>query len=69
MLNTDNKSERKSMDAAMFESLDPGLLGALMLVGVPVAAIVVIGLASQFPINPRRSTTDAPSGTPVIERR
>jgi hypothetical protein len=37
------------MDAAMFESLDPGLLGALMLVGVPVAAIVLIGLASQFP--------------------
>jgi hypothetical protein len=57
------------MDAAMFESLDPGLLGALMLVGVPVAAIVLIGLASQFPINPRRSTTDAPSVTPVVERR
>ena len=30
----------------MFQSMDPGILGAVVLVGIPVVAITLFGIAS-----------------------
>ena len=59
----------EGVTAHMFESMDPGILGAVMLVGVPVAAIALIGIASQFPMTGRRTTADALHGASAVEQR
>lgn len=43
----------------IFEAMGPGVLGAVILVGIPVATIALIGIASQFPMTRRSSNADA----------
>ena len=53
----------------MFQSMDPGILGAVALVGIPVVAITLFGIAAQFPMARRSTTADAPYGAPAVEQR
>ena len=53
----------------MFQSMDPGILGAVVLVGIPVVAITHFGIAARFPMARRSTTADAPYGAPAVEQR
>ena len=58
----------ETANALIFESMDPGVLGAVILVGIPVAAIALIAIASQYPMLKRSATADAPHGASAVER-
>ena len=51
----------------MFQSMDSGILGAVVLVGILVVAITLFGIAARFPMA-RRSTAYAPYGGPAVNR-
>ena len=53
----------------MFQSMDPEILGAVVLVGIPVVAITLFGIAARFPMARRSTTADAPYGAPAVEQR
>ena len=53
----------------MFQARDAGILGAVVLVGLPVVAIALFGIAAQFPMARRSTTADAPYGAPAVEQR
>ncbi len=53
----------------MFQSMDPGILGAVVLVGIPVVAITLFAIAGQCPMARRSTTADAPQGAPAGEQR
>jgi hypothetical protein len=40
-----------------------------VLVGIPVVAIALFGIAAQFPMARRSTTADAPYGAPAVEQR
>ena len=53
----------------MFQSMGPGILGAVVLVGIPVVAITLFGIAARFPMARRSTNADAPYGAPAFEQR
>ena len=53
----------------MFQSMDPGILGAVVLVGIPVVAITLFGIAARFLMARRSTSADAPYGAPALEQR
>lgn len=59
----------EAVTAQMFDLMDPGILGAVMLVGVPVATIALIVIASRFPMSGRSTTADARHGASAVEQR
>ena len=59
----------KAASTFMFQSMDPGILGAVVLVSIPVIAITLFGIAAQSPMARRSTTADAPYGAPALEQR
>lgn len=53
----------------MYQSMDPAILGAVVMVGILVVAITLFGIAARFPMARRSTTADAPYGAPVVEQR
>ena len=53
----------------MYQSMDPAILGAVVMVGILVVAITLFGIAARFPMARRSTTADAPYGGPAVEQR
>ena len=53
----------------MYQSMDPAILGAVVMVGILVVAITLFGIAARFPMARRSISADAPYGAPALEQR
>lgn len=53
----------------MYQSMDPAILGAVVMVGILVVAITLFGIAARFPMARRSTSADAPYGAPALEQR